>query len=316
MHPLADATPAQPSGRLALVTGAGSGIGLALAEALAREGWTVLAGARRADDLAHLATLPGVVPLTLDVRDPAQVEAAAAAVDAQGGRLDGLVHNAGVGELGPLAAWSDDDLLRLFDINVFGPHRLTRALLPALLAARGRVVCVGSMGGTLTQPLFGPYSMTKFALEAYAESLQRELSPYGVAVCIVQPGAVATRIGETARAPNVRRLQQAPPPFDVQAQEVLRAWEKPSTPRPDEPESATNRRPATPQAVAAVIQEALQQPEPRLRWLVGTRWEGRRVVDALVERLLDACTSDGQRLDRQGVHALIDLAWRRRHPDG
>jgi NAD(P)-dependent dehydrogenase (short-subunit alcohol dehydrogenase family) len=300
--------------RHVLVTGAGSGIGLAVVQALSEAGHVVWAGARRAEDLAALATLPGVQALPLDLLDPAASLALAtrlAAAVPQG--LDGLVNNAGIGELGHLAAWSDADVQRLFETNVFGLMRLTRVLLPMLLAAGGRVVNIGSMGGSITQPFYGPYTMSKHALEAYSECLRLECLPHGVAVSIVQPGAVATRIGQTAAAATRARLAATPAPFDAAARQVLSGMDAPAVPGTDEPESSTHRRPARPQDVAAVVMAALTAAQPQARYLVGTRWEGERVLDALTERLLDAATSPGQQLGREALLARVDAAWQARH---
>lgn len=311
--------------RVVLVTGAGSGIGWQIAADLAARSDTVWATARRDDDLARLATLPRVRPLRLDLRDAAACAALPALLAAEAGRLDALVHNAGVGELGHLAAWSDADLQRLFDVNVFAPLRLTRDLRPLLLAARGRVVCIGSQGGSITQPLYGPYTMSKHALEAFAACLRQELAPHGVAVAIVQPGAVATRIGESSLAANVARLRATPPPFDAEA----RAWSErlqapPAAPATtpalgaadDAPESATHRKPAPPARVSAAVLQALDETPPRARYLVGTRWEGDRVIGALVERLLDAAASPSHGLTRDELVARLDEAIAARGPAG
>lgn len=294
-----------------LVTGAGSGIGLAIVQALLQGGHTVLAGARRPAHLHMLRDL-GATALALDVRDPAQVLQAAAAVDKAGQGLQGLVHNAGVGGIGPLPSWSDGDVHDLFDTNLFGPHRLTRALLPALLRAKGRVVCIGSQGGSITAPVMGPYTMSKHALEAYAACLRQELKPHGVAVSIVQPGAVATDIGDNGRAGNIARLQAAPPPFDEAAGAALKGLLAPTPPRADQPESAANRRHAAPAAVAAVVMQALFDADPKARYLVGTRWEGDRVIGALTERLLDAARSPSHQWDEAAFMTHCQTAWRLR----
>jgi NAD(P)-dependent dehydrogenase (short-subunit alcohol dehydrogenase family) len=288
-----------------LVTGAGSGIGLAITRTLAERGHQVWAAARRTEDLQQLATIEGVVPIRLDVRSLDDVRDARERLLAEGPGLDGLVHNAGIGELGHLSAWTDEDLQRLFDVNVFGPVRLTRELMPLLLAAKGRVVSIGSMGGMITQPTYGPYSMTKFALEAFSECLRQELAPFGVEVSIVQPGGVATRIGQTALPANEARLRATPEPFTAQAAEILERWHHPQPTRPDEPESATNRRLSSPEAVAAVALQALLDAGPQARYLVGTRWEGERVLRALSERLLDAARSPAQGMDREALFAWI-----------
>jgi NAD(P)-dependent dehydrogenase (short-subunit alcohol dehydrogenase family) len=296
-----------------LVTGAGSGIGLAIVDALLACGVVVWAGARREAHLALLAER-GARPLPLDVRRPEQVQAAAAAVAASGLPLAGLVHNAGVGGIGVLQSWSDGDFIDLFDTNVFGVHRLTRALLPALLQARGRIVCIGSQGGSVTMPMMGPYTMSKHALEAYAACLRMELAPHGVPVGIVQPGAVATDIGANGQAGNLARLRGTPEPFTALAQAALQGLQNPQPPRPDEPESAANRRHAAPAVVAARVLQALQMPEPPLRHLVGTRWEGDRVIDALIDRLLDAAGSPSHGMNAAELAARIEARRRERGP--
>ena len=292
-----------------LVTGAGSGIGLATTRALLQAGHAVFAGARRQAHLQMLQEL-GATAVPLDVCDAAQVQQAALTVAqavAQAGHgLHGLVHNAGVGGLGVLQRWPDDELHALFDTNVYGPQRLTRALLPQLLAARGRVVCIGSQGGSITMPFMGPYTMSKFALEAYADCLRQELAPHHVGVSIVQPGAVATDIGDNGRAGTMRRLQATEPPFADAAAAVLASMKTPSAPRPEEPESAGNRRAAAPEKVAQVVLQALFDETPQARYLVGTRWEGDRVITALIERLLDANASPSHRLTMAELLARVE----------
>ena len=292
-----------------LVTGAGSGIGLATVQALLQAGQTVYATARRPAHLQMLQAL-GAQPLAMDVRDAQQVQAAAQTVHAAGQGLWGVVHNAGVGGLGVLPSWSDADLHDLFDTNVYGPHRLTRALLPLLLEAKGRVVCIGSQGGSITSPFMGPYTMSKHALEAFASCLLQELAPHGVAVSIVQPGAVATDIGDNGRASNLARLQSTAAPFDVAAAVVVEDLRQPTPPDAGQPESASNRRFAPPSAVAQVVMQALFDPSPQARYLVGTRWEGDRVVQALTQRLLDAVRSPSHHWSEADFLAHCQRAWR------
>ena len=160
-----------------LITGASSGIGRHLTEHFAAQGYHVFATGRRPRDLESLDTVENVQPLSLDVRDPGQVREAVAAVTAEDVDLVGLVHNAGVGWLAPLSTVWDDELYDMFDVNVFGPHRLTNALLGPLLEARGRIVLIGSQGGLLSSKYFGPYTMTKHALEAYRGALMRNSLP-------------------------------------------------------------------------------------------------------------------------------------------
>ena len=294
-----------------LVTGAGSGIGLAIVQALLQAGHRVYAGARQAGHRRMLQDL-GAQALPLDVRDAAQAQQAADSIVQAGHGLHAVVHNAGVGGIGLLLGWPDEDLHALFDTNVFGPHRLTRALMPLLLQSRGRVVCIGSQGGSIASPLMGPYTMSKHALEAYAECLRLELAPHGLAVSMVQPGAVATAIGDKGRAGNVARLQATPPPFDQASKAVMAELLNPTPPSPDEPESASNRRHAAPEKVAAVVMQALFDAQPQARYLVGTRWEGDRVIAALITRLLDAAQSPSHGLSLQQLVERLASAWQAR----
>jgi NAD(P)-dependent dehydrogenase (short-subunit alcohol dehydrogenase family) len=174
-----------------LLSGASTGIGRATAGRLGRSGWRVLAGARKDADLAALGTLAGVEPLRLDVTSEADVAAAAAAA---GERLDALVNNAGIAVTGPVevlpvSAWREQ-----LEVNLLGQVALTRAVLPAVVRARGRVVSVSSIGGRMALPLFGPYAASKYALEAMTDSLRREVRGQGVDVVSIEPGAIATPI--------------------------------------------------------------------------------------------------------------------------
>ncbi|HVE11914.1 MAG TPA: SDR family oxidoreductase [Elusimicrobiota bacterium] len=184
----------------ALITGCSSGFGRDLAVALAERGWEVWATARDAARRGVLkeesSTRPGLRALDLDVTLPAQRAAAAAAVN---GRLDLLVNNAGYGVFGALEDLSEKDLREQFETNFFGAALLTRELLPALRAARGRVVNVSSVVGYCAIPLGSAYCSSKFALEGLSESLYHELAPHGVQVSLVEPGRFRTRFGDNVR---------------------------------------------------------------------------------------------------------------------
>jgi NAD(P)-dependent dehydrogenase (short-subunit alcohol dehydrogenase family) len=282
------------------VSGASTGIGNHLTRCLAELGHRVFATARRPADLDRLAAIPGVEPVAMDVRSVDDVRRAVAKVDGRGLGLYGLVNNAGLGGLGPLATWSEEELLEIVDVNALAPIRLTQAFLPLLLRARGRVVNIGSQGGSIAMRYFGPYTMTKHALEAFTVALAQELGPHGVGVSIVQPGGVRSAIGENSLAGTVARFRRATPPFLEEANAVLASFaQEPPTDVADEPEGETNRKPSSPEIVAVAVLDALFAENPRARYLVGTRWEGSRVLEALMERLLDAndCPTLGLSLD-------------------
>jgi NAD(P)-dependent dehydrogenase (short-subunit alcohol dehydrogenase family) len=178
-----------------LVTGASVGIGRAITERALAAGHTVIAVARRKQLLDEVAAIAPerVVPLVLDVSDVPAVEEAAAEVLDRVGRIDVLVNNAGRGHLAAAEGTSDEELRKLFDLHVFGPAALVRAVLPLMRAqGGGAIVQVSSLGGRMAYAGVSGYCASKFALEGYSEALAGEVAPFGVRVMIVEPGAFRT----------------------------------------------------------------------------------------------------------------------------
>ncbi|MFN9086404.1 MAG: SDR family NAD(P)-dependent oxidoreductase [Gemmatimonadaceae bacterium] len=180
-----------------LITGAGGGFGARMARTL-RQGGHIVAGTlrditgRNAAVAAELSAL-GVHVYDMDVTSDASVEHTIAQVIAALGTPDVVVNNAGVGVLGVQEAFTATDLQRLFDINVFGAHRVTRAVTPHLRArGSGLVVFVSSLLGRIAVPFYGPYNASKWALEGLAENYSLELSGFGVDVAIIEPGGFPT----------------------------------------------------------------------------------------------------------------------------
>ncbi|MDY6943697.1 MAG: SDR family oxidoreductase [Pseudomonadota bacterium] len=183
-----------------LITGCSSGIGRALAVEFHRRGHDVIATARRVEALADLAE-KGMSTRALDVCDEGSIRQVIAGISADGGGLDMVVNNAGYGAMGPVAELPMVELRRQFETNVFGPVALIQACLPLLLASRSaRVVNVGSVSGILTTPFAGAYCATKSALHSLSDALRIELSPFGIDVITVQPGAIRSRFGDNASA--------------------------------------------------------------------------------------------------------------------
>jgi NADP-dependent 3-hydroxy acid dehydrogenase YdfG len=173
---------------LALVTGASRGIGAAVARALA-PGHDLLLGGRDTSALEALAReLPGARPWPVDLTDSAAVAEAAGGIE----RLDVLVHSAGVGLLGTVAETPAATWRQQFEINVVAIAELTRLLLPALRAARGRVVLLNSGAGLTARAGWASYAASKFALRAFADALRAEESGHGVRVTSLHPGRVDT----------------------------------------------------------------------------------------------------------------------------
>ncbi len=184
-----------PSSRVWLVTGSSSGFGRAIAEAAVAAGDVVVATARRPEALADLvAAHPDQVDaVALDVTDAGAVAAVVDDVQARYGRVDVLVNNAGRGQVGAAEETTEAELRGLFDLHVFGPAALVRAVLPGMRARRsGAIVQMSSFGGQVAYPGFSAYCATKFALEGYSEALAAEVGPLGVRVLVVEPGAFRT----------------------------------------------------------------------------------------------------------------------------
>jgi NAD(P)-dependent dehydrogenase (short-subunit alcohol dehydrogenase family) len=186
-----------------VVTGASSGIGAACALHLDRLGYLVFAGVRKKEDGDALKGRASerLRIVFIDVVDATSIATAAETVEAAvaGGGLSGLVNNAGIAVVGPLEFLSVDDLRKQFEVNVIGPIAVTQAFLPLLRRGHGRIVNMGSIGGRWATPFAGPYSASKFALEALTDALRVELHASGIEVSIIEPGNVATPIWEKSK---------------------------------------------------------------------------------------------------------------------
>ncbi|MFF1813516.1 SDR family oxidoreductase [Streptomyces sp. NPDC058251] len=179
--------------KIALVTGTSTGIGLETAVLAAKAGYKVVATMRNTDKAAALRErLPDVDVRQLDVTDPESVRACVDGVIADHGRLDALINNAGAGHLGTIELESVDDVRDVMEVNFFGVVQVTKAALPHLRAAKGRLITVTSVGGVVGQPFNEAYCAAKFAVEGWMESLAPVAGRLGVAVSVIEPGAVAT----------------------------------------------------------------------------------------------------------------------------
>ncbi|MEU2782751.1 MULTISPECIES: oxidoreductase [Streptomyces] len=239
-----------------LITGASSGFGRALAELALAEGDVVVGAVRRPeamDDL--LAAHPDQVEaLRLDVAETGAAEAAVADVVARHGRIDVLVNSAGRTHVGAFEETTEDELRALFDVHVFGPAALVRAVLPHMRERRsGAIVQLSSMGGQMSFAGFSAYSGTKFALEGMSEALADEVAEFGIKVLIVEPGAFRTSLFETGRAGSSTDSGLYP---------------KVSTTR-GFVEGGDSSQPGDPAKAAAVILAALQAERTPLRLPLG-----------------------------------------------
>ena len=205
-------------GKSILITGCSSGFGRLMAEDFARKGAKVFATMRNlprpeATELEALAKAEelDLTVIEIDVTDDAQVAAGVAkAEEMAGGALDVLVNNAGISTAGPIEIQDMEATKLLFDTNVYGPHRMARAALPAMRAAKsGQIFNVSSQLGRVMLPAFGQYSPTKFALEAMSEQMAYELVPHNIDVTIIEPGGYPTEIWANANALTQKLLDRA-----------------------------------------------------------------------------------------------------------
>ncbi|MEH3158096.1 MAG: oxidoreductase [Sphingomonas taxi] len=265
--------------KTALVTGASSGMGKAIAERLIREGYQVWVAARSLDRMEDLRAL-GAEPLRLDISKDDEIVAAVDAILRVTGGVDLLVNNAGFGLYGPVEDVSLAEARYQFEVNLFGPARLTQLLLPAMRAKRaGRIVNISSMGGKVYTLLGSWYHATKHALEGWSDSLRLELAPFGIHVVIVEPGLIETGFGDVAGDGLVERSGSGP--YAEVARTVARVTAQ----------TYGQGRGTPPAAVAAVVGKAAAARRPRTRYVVGKyaapmiamrRWLGDRAFDRII----------------------------------
>jgi NAD(P)-dependent dehydrogenase (short-subunit alcohol dehydrogenase family) len=243
--------------KVALVTGASSGIGEATARQLAAAGFTVYAAARRTERM-HKLTAAGIHPIAMDVTDDASMQASVKALLTEQGRIDVLVNNAGYGSYGALEDVPMEEARAQMEVNVFGAARLTQLVLPAMRAQHsGTIVNVTSMGGKITTPLGAWYHATKFALEALSDCLRMEVAPFGIDVVVIEPGGIRTEWGGIA-ADKVRAVSSHGP-YAPQGNAVANSLTSEST----------RRRSSPPELIGKTITKAVTTRRPRTRYAVG-----------------------------------------------
>lgn len=262
-----------------LVTGASSGIGRCLALGLRDCGYSVFASARRDEDLEKLRQ-SGVHPLRLELGDSASVQNTAREVlAAAGDRFWGLVNNAAYGQPSAVEDLDRDALRRQFEVNVFGTHELTTALLPVMRRRNaGRIVQISSILGLVSLPYRGAYNASKYALEALTDALRLETTGTGIRVSLIEPGAIESRFREAALE-NFRKLDVSA--HSVHGETYRRLARQVETRRP-----IPFIRP--PEAVLAAVVHALASPRPKIRYRVGPHAHVLAALKRLLpDRLLD-----------------------------
>jgi len=292
-----NSAPNPPAARRAvLVTGASTGIGRRTAEVLASNGFFVYAGARKEEDLKELNAIENVMGIRLDVTRQEQIDAAVKTVRDEGRGLYGVVNNAGVVVLGPLVELRENDLQFQLDVNVLGPYRVTKAFLPLLIESKGRVTTTGSISGTATWPMGGAYTMSKHAIEAYAETLAAELAPFDIRVSVIDPGSYKSEImkSEQERLRGSGYTGEGSLYADFM-KELLATPAEHGEKEPDE--------------VAAAFLHALTAEDPKLRYMVvPNQREAEITIKAALQRVVSLNEQQPYTYDREQLIEMLDEA--------
>ena len=278
--PVMAATAEPVAQKAVLVTGASTGIGRKITERLAAAGYFVYAGARKEADLLALDAIGNVDSIRLDVTKPDEIAAAVETVTRAGRGLYGVVNNAGVVIAGPLMQTKEEDVDFLFDVNVYGPYRISKAFSPLLIASKGRITNIGSISGILSSRDLAAYSMSKHAIEAFTDSLAGELAPLDVAVSVIEPGNYRSEIGNSAakRAGNTNRM-------------------------------ADRTKYKEPDEVADAVLHALSDPQPRRRYMVvPNQTEAEWTIKKQIEELVQLNGKQPYSYDRKALVEMLDEA--------
>jgi len=243
--------------KVALVTGASSGIGESIATHLVATGWTVYAVARRVERMAGLAAR-GARTFAMDVTDDASMVAGIDRIIEEEGRIDALVNNAGYGAYGAVETVPIEQARRQFEVNLFGLARLTQLVTPHMRTQRsGKIVNISSIGGKFYEPLGAWYHATKFAVEGFSDSLRLELAPFGIDVIIIEPGPIRSEWNGIARTSLVE--QSVGTAYEGKARRMAEQFERVDTPRMS----------SGPEAVAEKVLKALEAANPSPRYPAG-----------------------------------------------
>lgn len=286
-----------------LITGATSGLGRAAAEHLAAKGYYVYAGARKDADMAELNAIENVTAVRLDVTSPEQIAAAVEFVKGEGRGLWGLVNNAGVNVVDPMIEAREEDLEFVFDVNVYGMFRVTKAFAPLIIEAKGRIVNISSISGVLSGGFvgYGMYNMSKHAVEAYTDTLAFEMAQLGVKAIAIEPGSYASKIGDSRCERMLSGVDQRSYTYFKESMDQYAQWCRERIEegqRPDAPD---------PVDVALAVEQALFSEEPKEHYLVvADKFEGDIVIWKLLEELLWLNKDHKYSLSREQIIEMFD----------
>lgn len=264
------------SQKAVLVTGASSGIGRNIAETLAANGYFVYAGARKQADLDALNEIPNIQSVRLDVTKQDEIDAAVKTVRAAGKGLYGLVNNAGILTVGPITEIDEKELAWIFDVNVMGVYRVTKAFAPMIIESKGRISNISSIAGIGADIFWAPYDMSKHALEAYTDVLALEMALFDVRVSAINPGNYRSEIGtKEAAVLAAKPYSQAGSPYAERiASEIGYMSDRSMYKEPDD--------------VTAAVMHALFNEAPKPNYMVvpneeEARWTIGKIIQEMAE---------------------------------
>ena len=265
--------------KTALVTGASSGMGKEIAKRLIKDGFQVYVAARQVEKMEDLARL-GATPLRMDISKGDEIKAAVDLIIGQVEGVDVLVNNAGFGLYGPIEDIGIDEARYQFEVNVFGPARLTQLLLPTMRKkGSGMIINITSMGGKVYTLLGGWYHATKHALEGWSDCLRLELAAFGIKVVIVEPGLIETGFGEVVADGLLKRSGSGA--YAKLTQAVAKTTK----------DAYGRGRGTNPRVIARVVSKAVKARKPLPRYVSGKyagpmitirKWFGDRLFDRVI----------------------------------
>lgn len=294
------------SEKAVLITGATTGIGRLTAEYLAANGYFVYAGARKASDIEELNGIDNVMAVRLDVTVQEEIDAAVKMIESEGRGLWGIVNNAGVSIHDPLIEAEISDLNFLFDVNVYGVFRISKAFAPMVIESQGRIVNISSIGGILSGGIhgMGMYVMSKHAIEAYTDQMAWELAELGVKVIAIEPGNYRSDIGMSRCKRMISQSGNREYKYFMNyAQDLLDDCKQYVA-------ANTDSTAPPPTAVAEAIQHALFDDSPKEHYLVvSNQFEAMITIGKAIEELLHLNHDQEFSYTREQLIALMDEEW-------
>jgi NAD(P)-dependent dehydrogenase (short-subunit alcohol dehydrogenase family) len=289
-----------------LITGATTGIGRLTAEHLAANGYFVYAGARKASDIEDLNGIDNVMAVRLDVTVQEEIDAAVKMIESEGRGLWGIVNNAGVSIHDPLIEAEISDLNFLFDVNVYGVFRISKAFAPMVIESQGRIVNISSIGGILSGGItgLGMYVMSKHAIEAYTDQMAWELAGLGVKVIAIEPGNYRSDIGMSRCKRMISQSGNREYKYFMNyIQELLDDCKQYVA-------ANTDSTAPPPTAVAEAIQHALFDDSPKEHYLVvSNQFEAMITIGKAMEELLHLNHNQEFSYTREQLIAIMDEEW-------